>query len=134
MRGPFLGATIVASVIAPDATELTLEELRTVQLGVLVEFDRICRANALTYYLAYGTLLGAVRHGGYIPWDDDIDVMMPRGDYDRLLEVFQTVAPPHLNLGSSKTRADWPFPWAKVGGDRTELWDPLRPVPRFARD
>ena len=102
-----------------------LEEVRQVQLGVLAEFDRLCHRHGLTYYLAYGTLLGAVRHGGYIPWDDDVDVMMLRGDYDRLVEVFASAAAPHLSLGSPRTRADWPFPYSKVGDERTEVWEPL---------
>ena len=114
----------------PGTTELTLAEFREVQLGVLAEFDRICRSHELTYYLAYGTLLGAVRHGGYIPWDDDIDVMMPRADYDRLPAIFAAAAPEHLSLGSPQTRTDWPFPYAKIGDDRTELWEPLEdPLP-----
>ena len=100
------------------------------QLEVLAEFDRLCRRHDLTYYLAYGTLLGAVRHGGYIPWDDDIDVMMPRGEYDRLHQVFQAAAPVHLTLDSLMTRADWPFPYAKVSHDRTEMFEPLQdPLP-----
>lgn len=106
--------------------ELNKADLREVQLSVLADFDRLCRAHGLVYYLAFGTLLGAVRHGGYIPWDDDIDVMMPRADYDRLTEVFPASAPSHLSLGNSDTRADWPFPWAKVGDDRTELIEPLQ--------
>jgi lipopolysaccharide cholinephosphotransferase len=109
---------------------LSLEELRGVQLAVLAEFDRLCRRHDLTYYAAYGTLLGAVRHGGYIPWDDDIDVMMPRAEYDRLPGVFASANPAHLTLGCSTTRTDWPFPYAKVGDDRTELTEPLAdPLP-----
>ena len=61
-------------------------------MEVLVEFDRICRAEGLTYFLDYGTLLGAYRHGGFIPWDDDVDVSMPSADYRR----FQQVAPQQL--------------------------------------
>ncbi|MGO5500731.1 LicD family protein [Paratractidigestivibacter faecalis] len=53
------------------------------------ELDRICREHGLTYSLAYGTALGAVRHGGFIPWDDDIDIVMPRPDYERLLSLFK---------------------------------------------
>ncbi len=110
--------------------ELNKAELREVQLVVLTEFDRLCRDEGLTYYLAFGTLLGAVRHGGYIPWDDDIDVMMPRADYDRLTKVFASSAPPHLSLGNTDTRADWPFPWAKISDDRTEVIEPLQdPLP-----
>lgn len=57
----------------------TIEEVQKIELGILEYLDRVCRDNNLRYYLAYGTLLGAVRHQGFIPWDDDIDVWMPRG-------------------------------------------------------
>ncbi|MBQ9549124.1 MAG: LicD family protein [Bacteroidales bacterium] len=63
---------------------LSLQELQAEYLALLKEVDRFCRAQGLRYSLAYGTLLGAVRHKGFIPWDDDIDIMMPRADYERL--------------------------------------------------
>lgn len=63
----------------------TLHRLCDVLYGILDDFDRICTENGLRYYLGYGSALGAVRHGGFIPWDDDIDVCMPREDYDRFL-------------------------------------------------
>lgn len=66
--------------------KLSPEEIKQVELGVLVELDRICREHGLRYYLAFGTLIGALRHGGFIPWDDDIDVLVPRADYEQLLE------------------------------------------------
>lgn len=65
-----------------------LEGIRALQLrslGLLEAIDKVCRSHNLTYYMAYGTLLGAIRHKGFIPWDDDIDVAMPRRDYDILL-------------------------------------------------
>ena len=67
---------------------------------MLEEFDRVARAYGLKYSLSAGTLLGAVRHQGFIPWDDDIDVMMPRPDYERLIRLNRenSLWPPHLRL------------------------------------
>jgi lipopolysaccharide cholinephosphotransferase len=62
-----------------------LRQLHGVQLALLQEFDRVCRRLGIPYQIAAGTLLGAVRHGGFIPWDDDIDVILRRADYRRLL-------------------------------------------------
>jgi phosphorylcholine metabolism protein LicD/glycosyltransferase involved in cell wall biosynthesis len=64
-----------------------LRELQLLELKILKEVDRICRECGFTYYLGEGTLLGAIRHGGFIPWDDDIDILMPRDDYERFLRV-----------------------------------------------
>lgn len=66
---------------------LSLEQMQQVYLELLKEFDCLCREHGLRYDLAGGSLLGAVRHGGFIPWDDDIDVCMPRPDYLHLLEL-----------------------------------------------
>ena len=65
-------------------TEISVEELKKLELDILKYLKNVCSENGLTYYLAFGTLLGAVRHKGFIPWDDDIDVWMPREDYEKL--------------------------------------------------
>ncbi len=65
------------------------EESKRIQLEILDGIDRFCTQRGIRYSLAYGTLIGAVRHKGFIPWDDDIDLMMPRPDYDRLRKEFQ---------------------------------------------
>ena len=67
---------------------LTISEIQKGSLEVLKVIDRICRAESLRYYLVYGTLIGAIRHKGFIPWDDDIDIMMPRPDYEKLILYF----------------------------------------------
>ena len=67
--------------------ELTTRQIQLVCLNMLKYFDALCRQHNLRYFLSGGTLLGAVRHQGFIPWDDDIDVMMPRPDYQRLLQL-----------------------------------------------
>ena len=63
---------------------LSLDDKKNVSLEILMELDRFCQENEICYFLAYGTLLGAVRHKGFIPWDDDVDVWLMRNDYERL--------------------------------------------------
>lgn len=64
-----------------------LKRVQEVEIGILDEVVRICNKHNLRYYIMYGTLIGAKRHGGFIPWDDDIDVTMPREDYQRFIEI-----------------------------------------------
>ena len=71
--------------------ELTLEEIQQAELAMLDDFVRFCDSHGLRYSLVGGTLLGAVRHGGFIPWDDDIDVAMPRPDYDTFVSLAEEV-------------------------------------------
>lgn len=69
--------------------ELSLPELKDIELGILKMFDAFCKENNIKYFLAYGTLLGAVRYKKFIPWDDDVDVLVPREDYERVIKLFQ---------------------------------------------
>lgn len=85
-------------------------------------FARLCETHSLRYYLAGGSLLGAVRHRGFIPWDDDMDVMMPLADYRRFLRLCETL-PPGILLQSEQNDTDYPFLFSK-------LCDTAHPFPR----
>lgn len=72
-----------------EARELTLSEIQHSGLEILKAVHVFCKENGIRYSLAYGTLLGAIRHKGFIPWDDDVDIMMPRPDYERFCSTFR---------------------------------------------
>ncbi len=86
---------------ARQVVEIPEGDIRKIQLLVLLmffDFDRICQKYHLTYYFAGGSILGAVRHKGFIPWDDDIDITMPRDDYNRFLKVAPGELSPEFRL------------------------------------
>lgn len=113
-------------------TLLNLNEIQQVYLELLEEFDAVCRAHDLRYDLCGGSMLGAVRHKGYIPWDNDIDLSMPRPDYERLLALKlegKLTMPAHRDLVSDR---DETFPRhfarfvrhdVKRVADMAEDWD-----------
>ena len=70
-----------------ERVSMTLDEQKFVMLNILKEFANFCDQHGLMYYLDAGTLIGAVRHKGFIPWDDDIDINMPQVDYDRFIAL-----------------------------------------------
>lgn len=67
--------------------ELTLQERKTISLNILSDIDRVCKRHGIQYFMAYGTLIGTIRHQGFIPWDDDIDIWIKWKDYKRLNEI-----------------------------------------------
>ena len=71
-------------------TPITLDERKKIQLEMLDEIDAFCRVNNIRYSLAFGTLIGAIRHKGYIPWDDDVDLIMPLPDMLRFKKIFKS--------------------------------------------
>ena len=93
---------------------IDIKELKIIQQKLLDEFSEYCDKNGLTYYLAYGTLIGAVRHKGYIPWDDDIDVLMPRPDYERFIENYNDASKTSTRVVSHKTNPRYYLSFAKL--------------------
>jgi lipopolysaccharide cholinephosphotransferase len=99
--------------------EMSGEEIKSVQLDILQAIDSFCRNNGIRYSMACGTLLGAVRHKGYIPWDDDIDIYLLREDYNKLLASFPSVYGGHYELVSLERNSRWDKPFAKAFDNRT---------------
>lgn len=99
--------------------DVNLRDLQLVELDMLKEFVKICQELNLRYFLAGGTLLGCIRHGGFIPWDDDLDVMMPREDYEIFLEKGQALMKEKFFLQSYKTDSEWARGFAKIRNSDT---------------
>lgn len=107
-----------------DSTEHpSLREIQKIELGILIKFDEICRNNNLTYFLDSGTALGAVRHGGFIPWDDDIDVGMPRRDYEIFMKIGQSQLGDKYFLQNRKTDPNCPFTFSKIRKNNTTFME-----------
>ena len=99
---------------------ISVEQQKKILLGILEAIDRYCRENNLTYYLAYGTLLGAVRHKGFIPWDDDIDIWMFRSDYDQFIAGFKDDKTRYKVVGPDNC-LNYHLPFGKVIDTETRL-------------
>ena len=97
--------------------ELTLNERQQVSFEILLDFDRICKKYHIKYYLAYGTLLGAVRHKNFIPWDNDLDVMVPAEQIEELL--FHLKEESRYRLIDFYKDKNWVWHFSKLVDDRT---------------
>jgi lipopolysaccharide cholinephosphotransferase len=99
---------------------MTTGEVRALQQDILRNIADFCEENGIRYYLWAGTLLGAVRHKGYIPWDDDIDLSMPRADYDRFCRTFPSAeSSMRLVLYTVETHPTYAYPFARVADPQT---------------
>ena len=104
--------------------EIALDELKRIQIEILDEVHAYCEKNHLTYFLSSGTLIGAVRHKGYIPWDDDIDIYMPRNDYEEFLDSFNE-SEKEYRVFSLKTDSSCTLAYAKVERVGTRIIETL---------
>ncbi len=95
-------AEIVADYHIPDK----MKKIWKVELAMLDEVERICKKHGLTFFLVHGSLLGAIRHKGFIPWDDDLDIAMPRADYDRFIRLAPTELKEGLSVHTPETEED----------------------------
>lgn len=105
--------------------KVSVQELRGIQLEILDQVDGFCRRHKIKYWIDCGTLLGAVRHKGYIPWDDDIDVGMLRADYDRFMSEFPTKNARYI-FRCIENDPSYPFPFGKVLDTDTLMYEPDR--------
>lgn len=103
----------------PDGSPLRRQQL--VMLEMVTELDRICRKHDIPYFLYGGTLLGAIRHNGFIPWDDDLDVGLMRKDYLRLMKILPEELPPHIVLQTNETDKNYFYFFAKLRDTRSFL-------------
>lgn len=102
--------------------EISEKEYKSLLVNMLVQVDVLCRKNNIRYMLFYGCLLGAVRHKGFIPWDDDIDIVVSRDDYYKLKEVIQESSQ-NLTFICPESSSDTIFPFGKICNSETELYE-----------
>lgn len=108
------------------------QEYKEILLDVLIEVDRLCKENNITYALCYGSLLGAVRHKGFIPWDDDIDIIMPREDYDQLAALINSQTDLPINFIRVEEQKDTCFPFGKICSKKTIIEESnLQPIENY---
>lgn len=99
--------------------QIANEQQRQIQLDILKHIDKFCKDNGINYSLAFGTLLGAVRHHGYIPWDDDIDIMMTRENYEKFRSIYDSNIYPLADLKNEKNH---PVSIGKLYDSKTFLY------------
>lgn len=98
-----------------------LRKLQLIDINILNEVVDILEENKLRYFLIAGTLLGAVRHKGFIPWDDDMDIAMPRKDYDKFLDIFSKKLPPYLHVKNFMTDPTFKYYITRIIDDRYKV-------------
>ena len=102
---------------------ITKRDIQLYEKGILDDFDRVCQSNNIKYYVAQGSLIGAARHKGFIPWDDDIDVGMLRDDYNKFMELFN-LSNTRYQFVCIENSPDFYLPYGKVCDTKTVLFEP----------
>ena len=100
---------------------LSRDRIREIELNILKCINAVCKEHNIQYFLDYGSLLGAIRHKGFIPWDDDIDICMKRHDYDRFVQVMSAKKDCRYKILTSDTDSNYFYEFAKVVDSHTTL-------------
>ena len=102
--------------------QITTDEMKQVELNILKDVAEFCDKHSLRYYLCGGTLLGAIRHKGFIPWDDDMDIAMPREDYEKFLQTYNQKDRVY-RVSAIENNPNWHMPFARVEDLKTVLYE-----------
>ena len=103
--------------------KMEMAEIKKISLEIMKQIADICEAQHLRYFLFYGTLIGAIRHHGFIPWDDDLDIMMPREDHDKLLRFLKAHQKeyPNLRIFNPTECQQYPYMITRISDDRYRI-------------
>lgn len=110
----------------------SIRQVQKMTLSLLKKFIQICEENQLRYYIAGGALIGAYRHNGFIPWDDDVDVIMPRKDYDSFVAIVMNGIPDGYDICNRYTDSNWHFAMSQFIDTESEVEIHLAEKPRHA--
>ena len=92
---------------------ITLEELKVIEVNMLEYIDKLCLENDIKYFVFWGTLIGTVRHNGFIPWDDDVDIIMTREDYNKFLKVLKENPNPKYKVFDHNIQEEYYYSYPK---------------------
>jgi len=97
------------------------KQIQDILFNMMIQFHQLCQKHNLTYFMLGGTMLGAVRHGDFVPWDDDLDVGLPRKDYERLISLPRSELPENLEILSMEYSHSYPYNFAKIVEKNTTI-------------
>ncbi len=111
--------------------QINIDDLHKLEKDMLKEFDAFCKDNNLRYWVCGGTLLGTIRHKGFIPWDDDIDIFMPYEDYKKAANIFKSEQYELCSLENSKYEEKYVDPWGKLLGNKIIMKEDAGPYYKY---